>query len=161
VSRQSTFGFELMIDKMLYHRLLKKEEKPSEKEIIKTIGNKASLWLEIHKYIKEKYDFTSELVFWTKKYGWAIRYKKSGKTISYFFPEKGAYSTLIVLGKKESEKIDLIKRKLNTKIRLIFENTEQLHDGRWLWIRVLTKSDVKSIKVLLSTKRKPKKENIT
>jgi len=144
---------------MLYQRLLNKEEKPSKKEIIKTIGKKSHLWIEMHKYLKENYDFATELVFWTKKYGWTVRYKKGSRTMCYFFPEKGAYSVLIVLGKKETEKVDLTK--LNTKVRSVFKDTKQLHDGRWLWIRVLTTSDVESIKVLLNAKRKLNKEIIS
>ena len=136
---------------MLYQRLLNKEEKPSTKEIIKTIGKRAYLWIGIHKYIEDNYNFTSELVFWTKNYGWTIRCKKGSKTICYFFPEKEAFSLLIVVGKKQAEGVDLIK--LNTKVQSVFQNTEQLHDGRWLWIRALTKSDVESIKVLLKAKK--------
>ena len=139
---------------MPYQRLLNKEEKPSTTEIIKTIGKRSYLWIETHNYIEENYDFTSELVFWTKTYGWTIRYKKGSRTICYFFPEKEAFSVLIVLGKKQTENVDLTK--LNTKARSVFINTKQLHDGRWLWIRALAKSDVESIKALLNAKQKPK-----
>ena len=142
---------------MLHERLLNKEKKPNKEEIKKTIGERLSLWLEIHKYIDENYDFTQELIYFTKKYGWAIRYKRKGRTMSYFFPEKGAYSVLLILGKKESEEVILMKDKLNEQVKSIFDNTEQLHDGRWLWIKVLTKSDVDSLKVLLSAKQKPMK----
>jgi hypothetical protein len=141
---------------MPYQRLLNKEKKPSSEEIIETIGKRCTLWLDIHKYIEENYDFTSELVFWTKKYGWTIRYKKGSRTFGYFFPEKEAFSVLIVLGRKEVGKVDLTK--LNTKVKSIFKTTEQLHDGRWLWIRVLKKSDVESIKEFLFTKSKPIKK---
>jgi hypothetical protein len=143
---------------MPYERLLNKGRKPDQQEIENTIGERLSYWLEIHQYIEKNYDFTEELVFFTKKYGWAIRYKRQGRTMSYFFPEQGAYSVLLILSKKESEEVDLMKDKLNEQVKSVFDNTEQLHDGRWLWIRVLTKSDVDSIKVLLSTKRKPKNE---
>ena len=140
---------------MQYQRLLNREKRPSEEEIIKTIGEKLSLWLEIHEFVGENFDLSPELVFFTKKYGWAIRYRRSGKTLVYFFPEENAFSVLLVLGGKESEKVGLIKDKLEARIKSVFENTEQLHDGRWLWFRVLTKSDVESIKLLLQAKRKP------
>ena len=140
---------------MQYQRLLNKEKRPSEEEIIETIGEKSSLWLEIHEFVGKNFDFFPELVFFTKKYGWTIRYRKSGKTLIYFFPEDNAFSVLLVLGGKESEQVDLIKDKLEPSVKSVFENTEQLHDGRWLWIRVLTKSDVESIKLLLQAKRKP------
>ena len=139
---------------MQYQRLLNKEKRPSEDEIIKTIGENSSLWLEIHEFVGKNFDFSPELVFFTKKYGWTIRYRRSGKTLVYFFPEDNAFSVLLVLGGKESEQVDLIKDKLEASVKSVFENTEQLHDGRWLWIRVLTKSDVESIKLLLQAKRK-------
>ena len=139
---------------MQYWRLLNKERRPSEEEIIKTIGARSSLWLEIHEFVEKNFDFSPELVFFTKKHGWAIRYRKSGKTLGYFFPEDNAFSVLLVLGSKESDKVDLIKYKLEARVKSVFENTEQLHDGRWLWIRVLTKSDVESVKLLLQAKRK-------
>ena len=139
---------------MQYQRLLNKEKRPSKEEILKTIGEKSSLWLEIHKFVEKNFDFSPELVFFTKKYGWTIRYRKSGKTLGYFFPEDNAFSVLLVLGSKESEKVDSIKNRLEARIKSVFENTEQLHDGRWLWIRVLTKSDVASVKLLLQAKKK-------
>ena len=142
---------------MPYQPLLNKEKRPSQEEIVTTIGERSSLWLKIHKFIAENYDFSPELVFWGKKYGWAIRYRKGGKTLGYFFPEANAFSVLLVLGSKESEKVVLIKNQLAAGIKSVFENTEQLRDGRWLWIRVLTESDVASVKLLLQAKRKPAK----
>jgi hypothetical protein len=47
--------------------------------------------------------------------------------------------------------------KLNASVRKLLVETEQLHDGRWLSIRVLKPGDLKSIKELLKIKRKPKK----
>lgn len=136
--------------------MLNKSEKPSENQILKFIGSRVDLWKGIHKYVNESYNFMPELVFFTKKYGWTIRYRKSGKTLCYFFPEDDAFSILIVLGAKESEKVELIKNELNKKVKTIFENTEQLHDGRWMWIRILEKSDVDSFILLLNAKKKPK-----
>ena len=142
---------------MKFDRMLNKAVKPSEKEIVEFIGNKANLWNQVHKYVNENYDFKPELTFFTKKYGWTIRYRKSGKTLCYFFPENDAFSILIVLGAKESEKIELVKKKLNKAVKTVFENTEQLRDGRWMWIRILEKSDVDSLTLLLTAKRKPEK----
>ncbi|KAA3646720.1 MAG: DUF3788 domain-containing protein [Chloroflexi bacterium] len=139
---------------MSYERLLNKEQKPGEEQIVKTIGENAPLWLDMRTFIEAHYDFVPEVVFFTKKYGWTIRYRKSGKTLVYLFPEAGAFSILLVLGRKEAEKAEEIKSQLNSKVRSVFENTEQLHDGRWLWIRVLSKSDVESVKLLLQSKRK-------
>ena len=143
---------------MLYQRILDEDIKPTEDKIAKIIGESSNLWFEMRKYLEENYDFTPELVYYGKKYGWTLRYRKSGKTLCSLFPEKDAFTVLIVLGKKEVEKIYSLTSKLNSEVRSLFENTEQLRDGRWLWIRVKTSSDVDSIELLLKVKRKPKKD---
>ncbi len=141
---------------MKYAHMLNKAVKPSEDEMFSFIGVKFELWKNIHNYVNENYDFKPETVFFTKKYGWTIRYKRSGKTLCYFFPENNAFTILIVLGLKEAEKVELNKMKLNKTIKSVFENTEQLRDGRWMWIRILKKSDIDSLIILLNAKKKPK-----
>ena len=141
---------------MKFERLLDKEYKPSDEEIIAAIGEKR-LWLELNNYIEQNYDFTPELVFYGKKYGWTTRYRnKSKKTLISLFPEHGAFSALVVLGKKEVEKIMDVHDQLSPSTQNVINDTEQLHDGRWLWIRVLEASHVEDIKQLLKAKRKPK-----
>ena len=61
-------------------------------------------------------DFEREKKFYAKKYGWTVRYRKSGRTLCSFFPEAGAFSVLIVLGGKESAKVEAIKERLNTNL---------------------------------------------
>ena len=88
-----------------FTRLLDKESRPSKTEIINTIGTQsARAWDDIRLFLDTYYDFTPELTFYGKKYGWAIRYRKSGKTLCSLFPETGAFTVLITLGKKEIEK---------------------------------------------------------
>ncbi|MCG8570390.1 MAG: DUF3788 domain-containing protein [Spirochaetes bacterium] len=144
---------------MQFDRILNKAVKPSEDDILKLIGNRVQLWKKIHCYVEKNYDFKPELVFFTRKYGWAVRYKKSGRTLCYFFPEEDAFSILIVLGEKEAEKVEARKSNLNENIKQVFAATEQLRDGRWIWIRILEQSDLESLVVLLNAKRKPKTGN--
>ena len=137
---------------MAFERMLNGSEKPTDNDIINTIGANLNLWIEMCNYLNENYNFLPELVYYGKKYGWTIRYRKSGKTLCSLFPERGAFTVLIVLGKKEVEKTISMMDKLNSKVRTLIENAEQLRDGRWLWIRVLTKDDMESIKLLLNAK---------
>lgn len=140
---------------MPYERIVSKEHRPTDEEILKTIGE-TTYWLELRQYLEASYDFTPELVNYGK-HGWTIRYRKSGKTLCDLTPERGAFTVGVVLGKKEAEKALSIMDQLNATVRKLLVETEQLHDGRWLSIRVRKQGDVNSIKELLKTKRKPKK----
>jgi hypothetical protein len=141
-----------------FRRMTNKTRKPTAEEMVSFIGEQAKeAWLEIKRFIKDRYDLVPETIFYGTNYGWTIRYRKGGKTICSLFPEKGGFTVLIVLGKKESEKALSIRNELSAKIHKLLGNTEQLHDGRWLWIRLLTTSDTDDVKKLLQIKRKPKK----
>lgn len=139
---------------MQYERILSRDDKPTQKEILKTIGD-ASLWIELKDYLESSYDNTPELVNYGK-YGWTISYRKSGKTLCSLFPEVGAFTVLVVLGKDEAERAVAISKQFNAAVRRLLEDTDQLHDGRWLWVRVRKQSDLKSIRELLKLKKKPK-----
>lgn len=141
-----------------FGRMTDKAHKPSEQEMIAFIGEQAKeAWLELRKFIEDRYSLEPETVFYGKKYGWTVRYRKSGKTLCCLFPEKGGFTVLIVLGKKESEETLSMRDELSSEIRKLLEETRQLHDGRWLWIRLQTKNDTDDVKKLLQIKRKPKK----
>jgi hypothetical protein len=139
---------------MDHERMLDKAHRPTGAEILETIGQTAA-WLDLRQYIETCYgDWAPELKFFAKQYGWTIRYRKSGKTLCSLFPEQGAFSVLIVLGKKEAEKALAMAGEFGANTRAVLEGTEQLHDGRWLWVRVLDVDDVEDVKRLLRAKRK-------
>lgn len=130
------------------------EEKPSEKEIIKTIGKNISpFWNEVIKYVKDSYNITPKLIFGGKKYGWCYKFRKSIKTLCTLFPEKNAFTVLITLGRYDIERLEY--NSLSDYAKKIFETTKQYHDGRWLWIRILNSKSVNDVKILLAAKRKP------
>ena len=141
-----------------FQRMIDGAHTPTEEEITDFIGEPArGAWAELRRFLEEHYDIVPEMVFGGVKHGWEVRYRKSGKTLCWLTPEKGAVRVLIVLGKLESGKALSTPNELSPKMYKLIENTKQLHDGRWLWIRLLTASDADDVKKLLPIKRKPKK----
>lgn len=141
---------------MPHERLFDKEKKPTDRSILEALGKSTLLWTELRAYLKSAYDIPPELDFGGKKYGWSIRYRKSGKTLVTLFPEHASFTVLVVLGKKEVAAIQAGGESLSRNVQDCFDGATQRHDGRWLWIRPTCKSDIESIKVLLATKRRPR-----
>lgn len=130
---------------------------PVEREITDFMGEPATgAWVKLRWFLKENYDIVPEMMF-DKKHGWNVRYRKSGKTLITLTPERGAVRVLIVLGREESAKALSMRRELSPKMYDLIENTKQLHDGRWLWIRLFQTKDAEDVVKLLPLKRKPKK----
>jgi len=141
-----------------YQRMVDGAHTPTEREITDFTGEPArGAWVELRRFLEENYDITPEMIFSGAKHGWDVRYRKSGKTLVTLTPEKGAVRILIVLGKEESEKALSMRNELSPKMYKLIEDTKQLHDGRWLWIRLFETKDAEDIKKLLAIKRKPKK----
>jgi hypothetical protein len=139
--------------------MLDNTRKPDSKEIISFIGDQvATKWLEMEDFLKTHYDFKPETVFYGNKYGWTVRYRKSGRTLCSLFPEKDSFTVLITLGKGESELVLSMKDELSSQILNLIKESRQLRDGRWLWIRILKVNDITDIKKILAVKRKPKKQ---
>jgi hypothetical protein len=145
---------------MSYERMTDKDQRPTEAEIQKVIGGSRE-WNDLTKYLLDNYDFVPELVYYGKKYGWTVRYRRGGKTLCSLFPEKGAFTVLVVLGKKEASGIHNVISKFSDKVKSVIENTEHLHDGCWLWIRVSSLREVKDIIELLKLKRQPQDTRVT
>ena len=145
------------VKNMNYQRMLDKAHEPSEREVFSYLGNNAKeAWADIISFLKTNYDFLPELDFGGAKYGWSIRYRRSGKSLCTLYPEKGAFTILIVLGKKEVERFEEHMNEFSKEFVESFRSASQFHDGRWLWIRALDKSDTEDIRHLLVMKKKPK-----
>jgi hypothetical protein len=134
---------------------------PTDADIIEFIADAKAVtaWKNIQEYLEAHYDLSKEILYYGDKYGWLVRYRKSGRTIVSIFPEKYSFSFLIVYGKKEIEKFSARESEFTSEIIDVFRNTEKLHDGKWLWIRVTDSTGFKDLHKLVSIKRKPKNIN--
>jgi hypothetical protein len=140
-----------------YQRMLDKSVEPSQEDMLKTIGMPAaSAWNDIHTYIRDNYDHIPVKRHWGKKHGWAIQYRKSSKTLCTLVPETGAFTALLIFGKKEVEKIAQQAEQISPAVLEIIDNTTQLHDGKWVFIRLLDSIYVDDIKKLIGIKRRPR-----
>jgi hypothetical protein len=141
-------------------RMISRDHEPTTKQILEFIGPSATtLWDKLHEFLAENYDFQPELSYWGDNYGWTIRYRKSGKTLRAFYPENGGFTGRVILGKKEVEKFQSMRGELSADVVQLFDETKQLHDGRWLWIKQPGIGTVEDIKKLIQLKRRPKPQN--
>ena len=142
-------------------RMLDKTHKPTEEDIIHFIADDKAVvaWKRMRKFLDTRYDLKPETVFYGQNYGWLIRYRKSGRTLVSLFPERGSFSVNLIYGKKEVEKFIEHKLDFSQPIIEIFQTTKQLHDGRWMWIRVTDTEYSEDLEKMLTIKRKPKESS--
>ena len=131
-----------------------KEYQPTEIAVWEALGSRRPLWEELTRFIADNYPIPGEWNFGGKNYGWNLWYRKSGKTLVTLYPQDRYFVAQIVLGKAEVEQA--LALQLGKNAGTVLAETPQLHDGRWLFIKVKTKRDVKDIQQLLQIKRRPR-----
>ncbi|MFN8376422.1 MAG: DUF3788 domain-containing protein [Anaerolineae bacterium] len=141
---------------MTAQRMLDKHHPPTSAEMMAIIGSRSPLWADLRQCIEKDYDIPPEILFGGKEYGWLIHYRKGGRTLCDLYPEHGAFTVLVVLGKQETQQALAQLDTLSAAVRHSIENTTPLHDGLWLWLKPDVPDDIASIKTLLRLKRKPK-----
>ena len=124
-----------------------KNHQPTMKEIRTSLGSKKDLWDELIRFVEENHRVKSDFAFYGVNYGWAMRFRKGGKALLSLYPGKETFVAQIVLGETPAKKASGFK--LGSNVRKVLENTRQLADGRWLFIRVKSRTDVGDIKNLL------------
>jgi hypothetical protein len=141
-----------------HQRMFDRSRNPSDADIISFIADSKAVraWKQMLEYLDTAYDLSREILYYGDKYGWLVRYRRSKRTIISLFPETNSFSFLMVFGKNEIDKFVDQKSEFLPSIVEVFDNTEKLHDGKWLWIRVTDSSMLEDLKKLISIKRKPK-----
>jgi hypothetical protein len=132
---------------------LEKEHRPSQGEIARTVGGKWELFRALAAFLRQNYQLDGELNYGGRNYGWNFWYRKSGKTLVNLFPQKGFLVAQVVLGKEQVEKGSMLA--LGKNVKDVFSRAPQFHDGRWLYIPVKSKRDVRDVQALILLKRKP------
>jgi len=130
------------------------------KKQVNTLLSKEALymWNELTDTIDSLYDVER---LWNKGFGeWKIEYKyrRGGKTLCTFYAKENSAVLLITYGKAEREKFEKIKESVSNQLQDIYDRTETLHDGKWLWIPLDNEIKVEDIVEMLKIKRRPNRK---
>ena len=131
-----------------------KECPPSPERLAEALGPRLALWEQLTRFLADAYQLAGDWSYGGKNYGWNLWYRKGGKSLTSLFPQQGYYVAQVILGR--AEVAQALALKLGKNVGTTLAETPQLHDGRWLFIRVKTAKDVKDIAQLLQIKRRPR-----
>jgi hypothetical protein len=141
-------------------RLIDKDAPPSDADMIDVIGQSlADGWVELRRFLVETYDIEPFLQYGGKRYGWNLQHRKGGRPLCEIYPERGSFTALVVLGKKELEQALERMETFGSNVRQDLLDTPRHHDGCWMYIRVVDpetcQKDVQDIEQLVLIKKKP------
>jgi len=140
---------------MAYERLINRDEKPVPSKISAWIGQEVlPVWDGLEAYLANNFsDFEPEWVYYNAQQGWGLRYRKGLQQLCMLFPEKGAFSALLILTPEQDKEVMAMVDYFNNRIRSLLNRPSNLPQGRWLWVRLEDRTDLVGLTMLLEHKR--------
>jgi len=129
-------------------------------EIKSLLGQSAHAFEKLVGYIRYYYEIDE---IWAPgnpkhKYHNTLTFKRGGKSLITLGLREGYFIACIVLGKAERDKFDAQRHDFNKAVCKLYDETEILHDGKWLAWDVRDDSLNDDFVRLLQIKRKPNRK---
>ncbi len=140
---------------MAYERWLDREEQPDQEEIRKRIGGEVlPVWDQVRAYLTQHFpEYESSLIFYNPQQGWGYRYRLESHQLCVLFPEKGAFTALLILNEQEDQRALEKINFFNARLRALLNRPSTLPQGRWLWMRLEDYTDFVGFRLLLEIKQ--------
>jgi hypothetical protein len=127
-----------------------KANPPTMEQVLEVIGPRRPAWEELVRRVREQFNPQEEFKFYGKNYGWALRFRKSGKALVSLYPTEGSFTIQIILGGAETRKARALR--LGKHVKRIIDEAHAYPEGRWLFIPVKAGKDIKDVGQLLALK---------
>jgi hypothetical protein len=134
-----------------------KNHEPSEDEIFEALASVKPLWNDLREFIEDNYKISGELKFYGKNFGWALRYRKSGRVLVSMYPGINEFTVQIILNGKEVEKA--MEMDLEPDTMKIIEETEPIREGKWIYINFTSETGLRDVEDMISV-RSPIKRSV-
>ena len=125
---------------------------PDPDAVASLIGEAGARWRRLAGWMATTYGIEPEPV-WFGSDGWAIRYRRSGRTLTSLIPRPDGFRALVVVGPAVAPGVADLE--LSATTRQAFDTAKPYPDGRWLFLRVERDEDVDDIERLVALKSPP------
>jgi hypothetical protein len=135
---------------------VEKKQQPAEAEIQLAIGSKFPIWLELIRFIREKYPVEADFRFlYGKNYGWGWRFRVKKQLLTSLYPRQEGFAAQVNLSPAAVEQAQQMR--LGQNVQQAIERAIPYPEGRWLFITVESEADMRDIQALLALRAATKR----
>jgi hypothetical protein len=132
-----------------------KNHQPTDTEVFGAIGPMLPAWQALIKFIRVNYAVQEDFKFlYGKKYGWALRFRISGKLLTSLYPTQNGFTAQVNLSPAAVKQAQSMK--LGKNVQQAIAKAHPYPEGRWLFVPVESKNDIRDIQRLLTLRSKTK-----
>ena len=127
-----------------------KNHSPNTEEIQAGLGSQWQTWQAFNQFVANTYRCKSELKFYGKNYGWAMRYRKNGRALLSLYPGRDCFTVQIILS--EAEIAQARQTNLGQAAIRAIEAANPYPEGRWLFITIQSNQHLQDVQNMLAIK---------
>lgn len=127
---------------------------PTEAGLRASLSDSWPRWSRLADWMRQRYGLAGEPLFTGADSGWALRFRRSGRSLLTLSPQSaGGFRALVVLGPSCWDAVPTMK--LGAVLRAAWDNARAYPDGRWLFVPVEDDETVADIMRLVELKSPP------
>ncbi len=134
---------------------LDRDAPPSRDDLARVLGDALPMWDRVAGAIEAAYGIAPEPLRFGRESGWAVRYRRAGRSLVVLLPEPGAVRAVVVLGPSIQPLVEGLS--LDPSVRAAFESAHAYPDGRWLRLDVTSARIADDVVRLVMLKSPPPK----
>lgn len=129
---------------------------PTDAEVFGAVGPLLPVWRALIKFIRENYTVQEDFKFlYGKKYGWALRFRINGKLLTSLYPTQSGFIAQVILSPAAVKQAQSMK--LGKNVRQAVAKARPYPEGRWLFVPIESKKDIRDIQRLLALRSETKR----
>jgi hypothetical protein len=124
---------------------------PSRASVRKALGVARAAWDDLEEHLTVTYRLKSLFHFmYGERYGWALRFHRSGRLVLAMYPNHGRLTVQIILSQAQIAVATTMT--LPSKVIRAIEAARNYPEGRWLFIPVRSGKSAKELRSLIALK---------
>jgi hypothetical protein len=128
-----------------------RNEKPGRGDVRRILAKGAAAWDDLDAMLNGEFHLTARLHYmYGKRYGWALRFERSGRLVAAMYPNRGHLFVQIILNRAQVIAAQAMKLPVNVDRALT--SAKPYPKERWLFISVRSRKEARELQSMLTLK---------
>jgi len=128
-----------------------KTRKPRRSSVRKVLAAARAAWDDLESHLAETYGLKGLFHYmYGERYGWALRFSRSGRLVLAMYPNQGQLTVQIILGRAQVAMANAMS--LPSHISSVLKTAMDYPEGRWLFVPVRSLRSARELRILIALK---------
>jgi hypothetical protein len=130
---------------------VERTQEPGRRTVLKALAEACAAWEHLEAHLADIHRLKGSFYYmYGERYGWALRFRRGGRTILAMYPNRGHLTVQIILGKTQVAAAKAMS--LPPRVSKVLEAAKDYPEGRWLFIPVKSRKSAHELRPLIALK---------